>query len=67
MAKFVSGFSGVLADAVGYTSFFLITASYALPAALLTFVIIRFGTPAARALRKPDADADDAAPQTASA
>ncbi len=67
VAKFVSGFSGVLADAVGYTSFFLITASYALPAALLTFVIIRFGTPAARALRKPDADADDAAPQTASA
>ncbi len=53
VAKFTSGFSGVLADSVGYPAFFLITATYALPAAALTFVIIRYGTPAARGIQEP--------------
>lgn len=47
-AKFVSGFSGVLADAVGYVSFFLITASYAIPAGLLVIALAAFGPPQVR-------------------
>ena len=31
VAKFLSGFSGVLADAVGYVNFFMITAAWTLP------------------------------------
>ena len=40
--KFVAGFSGLMADAVGYVNFFLITACYALPAAgLILFLMAR--------------------------
>jgi MFS transporter, PAT family, beta-lactamase induction signal transducer AmpG len=46
--KLLAGFSGVLADAVGYVNFFLITASYAIPATLLVILIILFGSPAAK-------------------
>ena len=46
--KFLAGFSGLLADAVGYTAFFLITAGYAIPAALLVLLIMSFGSPAAK-------------------
>lgn len=41
VAKFLSGFSGVLADAVGWVNFFIITAGWTIPAAgLLAFVMI---------------------------
>ncbi|MHA6287845.1 AmpG family muropeptide MFS transporter [Maricaulis sp. CAU 1757] len=46
--KFIAGFSGVMADAIGYVSFFLVTASYALPAGLLILFIMLRGTPAAK-------------------
>jgi PAT family beta-lactamase induction signal transducer AmpG len=46
--KMIAGFSGVLADAVGYVSFFMITASYAVPAGLLVLFIMKFGPAAAR-------------------
>lgn len=46
--KGVAGFSGLMADAVGYTAFFLITASYAIPAAILVAIIMVFGSPAAK-------------------
>ncbi|MCI5046446.1 MAG: MFS transporter [Aquisalinus sp.] len=38
--KFAAGFSGVMADAVGYVTFFIITASYAIPAALLVILVM---------------------------
>lgn len=44
VAKFLSGFSGLLADAVGYFNFFLITAAWTIPAALLLWFILIFGT-----------------------
>ena len=47
-AKFLSGFSGVLADAVGYTAFFLVTAAWTLPAAVLLTIIVLFGPKAAK-------------------
>lgn len=37
--KFLAGYSGVLADTLGYVNFFLLTASYAVPAALLVVVV----------------------------
>ena len=37
--KFVAGFSGAMAKALGYETFFLVTASYAIPAAALVFVV----------------------------
>lgn len=46
--KILAGFSGVLADAVGYVNFFLITASYAVPATLLVLFIMAFGSSAAK-------------------
>ncbi|MEE2526675.1 MFS transporter [Hyphobacterium sp. HN65] len=46
--KILAGFSGVLADTVGYMNFFLITASYAVPATLLVILIMTFGSPAAK-------------------
>ena len=39
--KFVAGFSGVMAENVGYVWFFLITASYAIPAILLVLLIMK--------------------------
>lgn len=47
-AKFLSGFSGVLADAVGWVWFFIITAGWTAPAGVLLFIVIRYGTSAAR-------------------
>ncbi|MEM1381540.1 MAG: MFS transporter [Pseudomonadota bacterium] len=37
--KFLAGYSGVMADALGYVNFFLVTASYAIPGALLVVVV----------------------------
>lgn len=37
--KFVAGYSGVLADALGYVNFFLLTASFAIPGGLLVLVV----------------------------
>jgi PAT family beta-lactamase induction signal transducer AmpG len=47
-AKFLSGFSGVLADAVGWVMFFILTAAWTLPAAVLLIVVIAYGPAAAR-------------------
>lgn len=52
VAKFLSGFSGVLADAVGWVNFFIITAGYTLPAAGLLIYLIVAGPKAAKGLHK---------------
>lgn len=46
--KFLSGFSGVLADALGYVGFFLLTASYTVPAAALVAFLMLRAPPAAQ-------------------
>jgi len=46
--KIAAGFSGVLYDAVGSFSFFLITALFGVPAMILLLYIWRFGSPLAR-------------------
>ncbi|MEQ8432762.1 MAG: MFS transporter [Oceanicaulis sp.] len=51
-AKFLSGFSGVLADAVGYVWFFIITAAWTFPAAALLAVLLIYGTEAAKGRHK---------------
>lgn len=66
-AKFLSGFSGVLADAVGYVNFFLITAAWTFPAALLLAVIVMRGSVAAQGRFKFDeralAEDEDVSPK----
>lgn len=52
VAKFLSGFSGVLADAVGWVNFFIITAGYTLPAAVLLLYLMAAGPKAAKGLHK---------------
>jgi PAT family beta-lactamase induction signal transducer AmpG len=37
--KFVAGFSGAMAEAMGYEAFFLLTASYAIPAGILVLLV----------------------------
>lgn len=64
--KFVAGFSGLMADTIGYVSFFAVTAGYAIPAALLVIVIMTFGTRAARGVEtREEADAEGTAPKPA--
>lgn len=52
--KFMAGFSGVLADALGYVHFFLLTASYGLPALALVLLIMWKGSPAAKGQGMPE-------------
>ncbi|WP_417497261.1 AmpG family muropeptide MFS transporter [Maricaulis sp.] len=59
--KFIAGFSGVMADALGYVNFFIVTAGYALPAAALVLFIMIKGSPAAKGLVRYDGKADEAA------
>lgn len=49
--KFMAGFSGLIADAIGYVHFFLLTASYGVPAAMLIAWIMARGSPSARGLQ----------------
>ncbi|MEM9840142.1 MAG: hypothetical protein AAF830_13430 [Pseudomonadota bacterium] len=37
--KFLAGYSGLMAEILGYTNFFLVTASYAIPGALLVMAV----------------------------
>jgi len=50
--KFLAGFSGLLADAIGYVNFFLVTASYGLPAAMLIIWIMSRGSPEAKGVQR---------------
>ncbi|MAT34101.1 MAG: MFS transporter [Ponticaulis sp.] len=46
--KFIAGFSGTISEAIGYAGVFLLSASYAIPAAVLICVILWRGTIAAK-------------------
>lgn len=46
--KFLAGFSGVIANAIGYSGLFLLSASYVIPAAALIIFILLYGSKAAR-------------------
>lgn len=51
LGKFVGGFSGIVVDAVGYTSFFIYAAGLGLPAILLVIFLMRFDLAAAAKAR----------------
>ncbi|MFC6198000.1 AmpG family muropeptide MFS transporter [Ponticaulis profundi] len=57
--KFIAGFSGSIANMIGYSGLFLLSASYAIPAALLIAFIIWYGTKAAKGETKFDQEAPD--------
>ena len=46
--KFIAGFSGTISEAIGYAGVFLLSASYAIPAALLIIFILWRGTIASK-------------------
>ena len=58
--KLIAGFSGLMADAVGYVSFFLITAGYALPTAVLIIFLMAKGSDAAKGVIPSDGNVADA-------
>jgi len=51
-AKSLAGFSGLLADSIGYINFFLVTASYGIPAAMLVTWILLRGSPEAKGIQR---------------
>jgi PAT family beta-lactamase induction signal transducer AmpG len=52
--KIIAGFSGILYDAVGSFLFFLITASFGIPAIILLLYIWRYGSALARGEAQPE-------------
>jgi len=56
--KIAAGFSGILYEAVGPFSFFLITALFGIPALLLLLYIWRYGSPLARGIDVEDEDVE---------
>ncbi|WP_298917995.1 MFS transporter [uncultured Algimonas sp.] len=60
IGKSLSGFTGMIADKMGFESFFLFSAALGLPAILLAFLIMLAGPPAARGIR-PDSSLEPAA------
>ena len=49
--KFIAGFSGVIANEIGYSGLFLLSAAYAIPGAILIAVILAFGSQSAKGVR----------------
>lgn len=54
ICKLIAGFSGVVYDAVGAKNFFLLTASYGIPALILIFIIMANAPDAAKGIIKDD-------------
>lgn len=59
--KFAAGFSGVLTDLMGYQTFFLLCAFYAVPAGLLILLLGWRGSASARGVHTPGAEGRAAA------
>lgn len=51
VGKSLSGFTGIMADKMGFESFFLFSAALGMPAIILTIVILMFGPNAAKGIR----------------
>jgi len=51
IGKTLSGFTGIMADHMGYESFFYFSAALGIPAIILTLIILNFGPDAAKGIR----------------
>lgn len=51
VGKTLSGFTGIMADKMGFESFFLFSAALGIPAIILTIIILLFGPNAAKGIR----------------
>ena len=51
VGKTLSGFTGILANKVGFETFFIFSASLGIPAIILTVIILLFGPDAAKGIR----------------
>jgi PAT family beta-lactamase induction signal transducer AmpG len=69
VGKTLSGFTGIMAQKMGFETFFIFTASLGIPAIILTIIILMFGPDAAKGIRPnaPDATLGDHASGDASA
>ena len=56
VGKTLSGFTGIMAQKMGFETFFMFSAALGLPAILFTLIILNFGPEAARGIRKNDAN-----------
>ena len=61
VGKTLSGFTGIMANKMGFETFFLFSAALGIPAIILTLIILFFGPEAAKGIRKKaDTPSDDA-------
>ena len=54
VGKTLSGFTGIVANKVGFETFFIFSASLGIPAIILTIIILVFGPDAAKGIRPND-------------
>ena len=54
VGKSLSGFTGIMADKMGFESFFIFSAALGIPAIILTIIILMFGPNAAKGIRAED-------------
>ena len=54
VGKTLSGFTGIMADKMGFESFFIFSAALGIPAVILTLIILMFGPDAAKGIRAED-------------
>ena len=54
IGKTLSGFTGVMADKMGFETFFIFTAALGLPAIMLAIIIMLFGPDSAKGIRSDD-------------
>ena len=54
VGKSLSGFTGIMADKMGFETFFLFSASLGIPAIIIAVILLFFGPDAAKGVRKVD-------------
>lgn len=57
IGKALSGFTGIMAEKMGFESFFMFSAALGIPAIILTLIILAFGPDAAKGIRKERSEA----------
>lgn len=58
VGKSLSGFTGIMADKMGFETFFLFSAALGIPAIILAIILQLFGPDSAKGIRSPDKEPD---------
>ncbi|MGB0908257.1 MAG: AmpG family muropeptide MFS transporter [Maricaulaceae bacterium] len=59
VGKTLSGFTGIMAEKMGFETFFMFSAALGIPAVILALVIMLFGPEAARGIRKTESSTEN--------